>query len=205
MTQRPTFQAQLDATTRRGATSLHGERSVEQRVAELERSASIAASYSPFLLFQWSGYRLGSSSSSLRALRTYDQAISATANVVTAGMFGYDSSVYAVGGLQMQWRIVASLGCNATAPGANIAFSIRDWASLTGAANTLTVTPNAVTGLDVTFTAPSAGSENTDASDWVDAPSNGVYGAGIFNSATTAANSAMNFSVRLEGRYVTSS
>lgn len=204
MSQRPTFQEQLAQAGPRGATSLHGERTLEQRIAALERASSLAAAHSPFLLHQWSGYRLGSTSSALRALLTSGLAISATANVVTVGVFGYDSTTYAVGGLQMQWRIVASLGCNATAPGADIAFSIRDWDSLTGGANTLTVTPNAVTGLDVTFTTPSAGSENTDASDWVDAPSNGLYGAGVFNTATTAANSAMIFSVRLEGRYVPS-
>lgn len=40
MTQRPTFQAQLADGGKRGATSLHGERSLEQRVAELERIVS---------------------------------------------------------------------------------------------------------------------------------------------------------------------
>jgi len=40
MTQRPTFQAQIAHGGSRGATNLHGERSIEQRLAALERIVS---------------------------------------------------------------------------------------------------------------------------------------------------------------------
>lgn len=114
----------------------------------------------------------------------------------------FDPAAYAVSGLTLRLRVVASLATNATAPAMNFTYGLYP-VTVAGGASAVVVTAGTVTsGSTVTRTTPSASTGYTDASSDFAAPSAGVYALGFAASAQMAGNSGAVASIRLEYHHV---
>lgn len=125
----------------------------------------------------------------------------------TAGtylLFGLDPADFAVAGRTTKLRVVVSGLVNDAAPAMNFVFGLYPLGTPSGTVNV--VNPNfgtVVAGSTVTFNAPGANtSPGPTSSGDFDFPAAGRYGIGVNCSAAMAANSAVNWAVRLEVRYV---
>lgn len=120
----------------------------------------------------------------------------------TAGLavFYLDPTAYAAGSRTTYYRIAASCVTNATAPAASFTVGMYP-VTASGGANSSTVSltlGTVVTGSTASFSTPPASSSSNQASTNFTAPAAGYYALGTTTSGSSAANSAIAISARLQ-------
>lgn len=126
-----------------------------------------------------------------------------TGTTTVAAILRLVAADLAIAGVTPKLRVAVELLTNATAPAASFTIGFYPLASVAGGTNLLAYTLGAViAGSTVAIGTPAASTISTGNSTVISLPADGPYLLGVVNDATTAANSEVHVTARLELIYV---